>query len=338
MALSFDPCNVQPADILFYRSNTWIGKAIRKLDSAEVSHAGLHLGNGIIGEALMKEGLTQQNVETSIQGCEWVRAFRMKNEPASMQPVLDRANFYLANKERYAFGQILLLAMICMTRKLDLENPLARRLVKWVTDKSAAFVRWAQDNGKQPMICSEFVYRSYDEAVSGDTDPYTIEITLPWSEAIRPRLLGWRRRDQKGETASHVHPDSLLGRLASQPDGLNKTLQSKKVFAAAPESLPSDDELDRLIETYLDEQSGTRLKAAAPPQAFGVDISDDSLLASVASFAEDLHAATDAGKKLCLATPSPNPATTLQEVAADFVTPGDLFRSKSLTTIGELRP
>lgn len=323
-------------DILLYRSNTWIGKAIRFLDDAEVSHAGLYLGNGFVGEALMKEGLSQQDVETSIKNCEWVKDFRLKTVPADMQPVLDRANYYLAEKERYAYGQILLLAMICMTRKMDLDNPLARRIAKWVTDKSADFVRWAQSHGKQPMICSEFVYRCYDEAKPGDIDPYTIKITPPWSEAARPRLLGWRRREQKGELVSHVHPESLLGRLLAQPDGLNKTLQSKRIFATAPKSLPSDDDLDRLIEIYLDEQSGRHLKTAAPPLALGPDISEDDLLASVASFADSLHEATDRGLKFGLAAASPDPAHTLQEVAADFVTPGDLFRSKSLTTIGTL--
>jgi hypothetical protein len=101
---------------------------------------------------------------------------------------------------------------------------------------------------------------------------------------------------------------------------------------------PSDDDLDRLIEFYLNEQSGTHLKTATPPQAFGPEISEDDLLASVAFLADSLHKVTDAGKKLRLATPSPNPAATLEEIAADFVTPGDLFRSKSLITIGELRP
>ena len=34
-----------------------------------------------------------------------------------MQPVVNRANFYLDRHERYAYEQILLLAVVCLTRK-----------------------------------------------------------------------------------------------------------------------------------------------------------------------------------------------------------------------------
>ena len=99
---------------------------------------------------------------------------------------------YLDQGNRYAYGQILLLAMVCSTRKLDLSNPLLRRIVYSAINNAAAFVRRMQSGGKQPMICSEFVYRAYDEAILPDKDDiYTIEIEPLWpTRPVDGRLAG----------------------------------------------------------------------------------------------------------------------------------------------------
>jgi hypothetical protein len=205
---------LEAGDILLYRSDTWTAKAIRLLDGTEVSHAGLYLGGGFVGEALAvgeHAGLGTQPLADSMAGCDWVAVRRLGTTAPTMEPVMGTARRYLDQGNDYAYGQILLLAMICATRKLDLSNPLLRRIVYAAINNAAAFVRWMQSGGKQPMICSEFVYRSYDEAIFPDKDDsYTIEIEPVWSGApgsaawrVAPRSPGVRRltRCRSGRTA-----------------------------------------------------------------------------------------------------------------------------------------
>lgn len=331
--------DLKPADILLYRSNTLIGKAIRLLDDAEVSHAGLMVDANTVGEALMNGGLQRQPLATSIDGCEWVAVRRLANLPPTMQPVLDVANDYLDKGERYAYGQILLLAGICLLRRTEGNSPLVRRLAKAAIDKAAAFVAWCQSNGKQPMICSEFVYRCYDRAMEGDNDPYTIEVAEFRTADSRPRLLGWRRRKQAAAAPSAIPPDSLLGRLEAEHGDLATALEPPKVMKATAPPIVSDIELDVLIEAYLAESSGGLPKAAARTMEAGPEVTMDDLRCSVAGFAAALHDTTRGGIKLGsgVSKAALTPADTLEDFSADFVTPGDLFRSNSLATIGELR-
>lgn len=334
---------LKTTDILLYRSKTWIGKAIRYLDKAEVSHAGLYVSTDTVGEALMDGGLQRQTLTKSIADCEWVKCFRMKNLPVTMQPVLHRANEYLGYGERYAYGQILLLAMVCSTRKLDLSNPLLRQIVNSAINNAAAFVRRMQSNGKQPMICSEFVYRSYDEAILPDKhDLYTIEIETPWATGASPRLFGRLRHENNGPAAANIHPESLLGKLQAEPGGLHVALAPEKIRATTAPPEVSDLELDTLIETYLDEQSGSPMKATAIRPTLP-DVTMDDLRDSVARLAIILHETTAGGTKLgpgafgkSLLRSTATPAATMQEISADFVTPGDLYRSRSLKEIGLL--
>lgn len=335
-------------DILLYRVTDRIknlhSALIRKLDGTEVSHAGLFMG-GCVAEALAvgeHVGLGTQPLTGSIGGCDWVAIRRLKNPPDDMQPVLDTAKMYLNQGNRYAYGQILLPAMVCSTRKLDLSNPLLRRIVYSAINNAAAFVRRMQLGGKQPMICSEFVYRDYDEALPDKVDPYSIEIEPLWTPG-RLRLLGRRRREKQAAGAGHIHPESLLGRLQAQPGGLSWAIDAPMALAAAPPET-SDAELEALIEAYLAEQEGGPLRAVAqvPP---GPQVTDDDLRDAVGTFARALHNATDAGQKLgrgaiaaTSARPCATPADTILEISADFVTPGDLWRSPSLITVGRLYP
>lgn len=348
MSQRMDPKDVIAGDILLYRATdsikNFLSAMIRKLDGTEVSHAGLFMG-GCVAEALAvgeHAGLGTQPLTDSIAGCDWVAVRRLQNSPGDMQPVLDTAQMYLDQGNRYAYGQILLLAMVCATRKLDLSNPLLRRIVYSAINNAAAFVRRMQSGGKQPMICSEFVYRDYDEALPDKVDPYSIEIEPLWTPG-RLRLLGRRRREKQAAGAGHIHPESLLGRLQAEPGGLDRAFAEPRALAAAPPET-SDAELDALIEACLAEQERGPVKAAAQAPA-GPQVTDADLRDAVGAFARALHHATDAGRKLgrgafaaTAARPCATPADTILEVSADFVTPGDLWRSPSLITVGRLCP
>ena len=107
------------------------------------------------------------------------------------------------------------------------------------------------------MICSEFVYRSYDDAILPDEDDiYTIEIEPLWSTKTRRRPLGRRRRAEKAVATGHLHPDSLVGQLQAEASDLRMGIGMPKAMPAPALPEISDEELNDMIDTYLGEDSG----------------------------------------------------------------------------------
>ena len=162
-----------PGDVLLYRGKGLISDAIRFIDRSEVSHAGLFLGRygeqgRTVGEAI-REGVIRRELPKSIEHADWVESRRLKEAPSSIDPVLERAAYYLESGERYAFEQILLLAFLCITRNLAGSSVLGR-LIRETLDAAAAFLLHLFNTGREPMICSEFVVRCYREALPGSVD------------------------------------------------------------------------------------------------------------------------------------------------------------------------
>ncbi|MFW6106884.1 MAG: hypothetical protein ACOC8H_01860 [bacterium] len=351
-----EPINIDDlsaGDILLYRAEdglkNLLSALIRKLDGTEVSHAGLFIGNGIVAEALAvgeHAGLDTQRIETSVAGSTWVAVRRLKQPPGAMTPVLEVADKYLREHNRYAYGQIVLLAGICLTRKLDLDNWLVRCIARTVFDQSTALLERFRKEGKEPMICSEFVFRTYDEARPEPDDPYSLEILSQSAAESRRGFSRLRRqweiaRGKNPPEVPTVHPDSLLAQLQAAGETPVRLLAAgEKKLAGAP--TPGED-LEPLMEQYLAEAEGSS-SGDCPPAAAGQTVSTDELLDSARHLTAELadaaaRKAETANRRLGVAKGLAEAAPkTLTDIVADFVTPGDLLKSSSLKQAGTIRP
>ena len=351
MSDSFTIEQLAIGDILLYRAadgrNNVHSALIRKLDGIEVSHAGLFVGDGTVAEALAvgeHAGLDTQPAGDSVAGSKWVVVRRLQQLPDTMAPILEVANQYLGEHNRYAYGQIVLLAGICLTRKLDLDDWLLRRVAREVFCQSTALLAKFRREGKEPMICSEFVFRTYDEARPEPNDPYSLEILS--HEAEPRRWFSRLRRSWKAapgmapSVVPTVHPDSLLAQLQAAGETPERLLAATEKTVAA--TMPEED-LDRLIEQYLAETEGI-VPGGSPAVTAGRTVSADELLASARGFTTEL-AHADARKVDTRNTRfgvskgvAEMPPRTIADIAADFVTPGDLLKSPSLKEIGTICP
>jgi hypothetical protein len=157
--------DLRPIDVLLYHGKSWCSKAIRFFDGTEVSHASLMVGADQVEEALFR-GVVEDPLVKSAQGSTYVLARRLKDTPAndSAAKVLKAAHDCLGS--RYAYYEILLLALLCIVRK-----PKWTRTFSWLLEgilSQAADVLGEMISLKQkPLICSEFVYRSYAQALPG---------------------------------------------------------------------------------------------------------------------------------------------------------------------------
>lgn len=152
--------DVQPGDVLLYRGRGFVSKGIRFLDGSEVNHAAIAVSPTEIAEAT-GHGLDTAATLASFESNERTIIRR----PAGGDPALAvaKAKQYLDSGVPYAYQQILLLAALCVTRRVPIKNRIFRRILRRALDGAADLLNALIDRGDDLMICSEYVYRCYNE-------------------------------------------------------------------------------------------------------------------------------------------------------------------------------
>lgn len=331
-------------DVLLYNSDGFISDAISFFDGTPYSHASLYLGNDCVGEAL-PEGLRKRSVKESIEHANYVLGRRLISGPPSMAPVINVADRYLTQGNRYGFEQLLLLAFLTLTRRLK-ENKHLAWLVRKVLDNAADYLMDHSD--RQPMICSEFVYTCYDEAVPGPTDAYTLRINAyPVVSSVVPgvRILG-------APIVQHpdagLHRDSLLV-WAIQSRGPAPAKSAPVAAGISRAGKGAKEEID-LSRTSLNETIKAYLVEAGKPEAVAADPRTPEVMASIERFARASREAAvkrqGADKKPSKPGPSKlpilgvkaqDPLQYVLDTVANFVTPGDLMKCASLHDVGTIK-
>jgi V8-like Glu-specific endopeptidase len=345
--------SLRASDVLLYRGTSIISRGIQWFDSSEVSHASLYLGNLRTGEAL-SNGLVTQTLRDSFRDQEWVAARRLMASSTNMQPVLNVANKYLAQRLKYGYSQIVLLAILSLVRKLAPTGWTGWLIVAAVKAAVAALSGFLQRN-QDLMICSEFVYRSYDEADPARQDPYTIRINdLPFEA-----MGGWEATGAALRRGRGIHPESALAGLIRDPGRVVEAMRPR--VASAAEAIPSpaaqeqlEARVEDLLVRYINEVQTGPTNERAERTTMSEGELDQELAAAVGQFAvalaaaesiregayrtsrEALEAASEAASQESLAGAIPASLQRLLRTAADFVTPGDLYKTQSLVTLGKV--
>jgi hypothetical protein len=169
------------------------------------------------------------------------------------------------------------------------------------------------------MICSEFVVRCYREALPGSVD-------LP---VRAPGALRFGERGVPIGKNGGIHRGSALALLLERhgrelPEG--SVGPAGLLRAERPLDLSA---VEEAIEDYFHD-----LQTQAP-KAARIDLTSPDLLPSFERFAAGLYRARRRPE-----SPETSRAAVLGDlfdVAADFVTPGDVQRSKSLAFCGKLK-
>jgi hypothetical protein len=181
-------------------------------------------------------------------------------------------------------------------------------------DAAAEFLLQLVRTGREPMICSEFVCRCYREGLPGSLD---VPERVPKTRAA---AAGKMRGIRRG-SALAAFIDSRGGAPA---EGVIDLPAPAGIFRPADASA-----VDEAIRDYLDDVQ------KRPPRAARIDLESPGLEPSFGRFSGAFYRARIRPGK----GPLPRTAAmdALFEAAADFVTPGDLHRSRSLAFCGKLK-
>lgn len=180
---------LKDGDVLLYQGTGLTSRLIRLFDGGDYSHAAIY-HSGHVTEVL-GDGVTKNSVGSSAIDAKYVDVYRFfKNGAASASvsyPIspLDTAITYSEKyAQRYAYDPILLLALLASTRKLTAVSRLpglamiVRNILEAATEAVASMVA----AGREPVICSELVYRSFKNA--DGAGKYELFIKAPDASAL----------------------------------------------------------------------------------------------------------------------------------------------------------
>ncbi len=312
------PGELQPGDVLLHNDDSPAARLIRLLDGTEVHHASLVLPSARVAESMLKSGVVERGLGESVEPRRWVlvRRFRPRR-PASLEPVVERARDLVREGHRYGYEQIVVLAVLCVTRRAPM-TPRFVPMVTYILETAAlqlATCLEVQNLTLRPWVCSGFVHHCF--ASAPPPGAYALEVRRP-----------------PGRRGAPVETDSLLSR-AMRWTGAATARRGPQANRTAERTLPSEGDLGPWVTPYLDEVHTTDDDAGGQ----GADGAD--LRGALLRFAEAVTRATEQPQARPSrprgGEPSPTQALAgLARVAAQLVTPGDLLRSPSLTSLGRL--
>jgi hypothetical protein len=167
------PNELRAGDVLLFHGTGFISDMIRLFDGSDYSHAALFNGQNVV-EAI-GSGITARSLSESAAGAKYIDVFRFITADGkhrlgeagyAVQPIIDTSAKFVAKADRYAYEQIILLATLAGTRRIPVVSdiPFLRWILRNILDNAAEVISNIVAAGKEPMICSELVYRCYTES------------------------------------------------------------------------------------------------------------------------------------------------------------------------------
>lgn len=187
MDTKIKPQDLLPCDVLLYNSTSLISELIKMFDGSEYSHCAIY-NNGNVLEAIA-EGVKQRTLSVSVEGAKYVDVYRFISsdgkkigDPAyPANPIIERIDYYKNEGDRYAYEQLLLLALLTSVRRISI--PFIGWLLRTILDTAASILSKIISLGKEPMICSELVYRCFVEAGA------KYKLTIPGADTLKSMNL-----------------------------------------------------------------------------------------------------------------------------------------------------
>lgn len=161
--------DLKPCDVLLYNRYSVISDAMKLFDGSDYSHSGIY-NDGCVIEAISK-GVVKNSLTDSVKETVFVDVYRFKDDNGGRigdaeypsQSVIDVMNKYASNGDRYSYESVLLLAVLTSARKLRV--PVVSWMLRNILENALSVLNRITEAGKQPMICSELVFRCFNEAL-----------------------------------------------------------------------------------------------------------------------------------------------------------------------------
>ncbi len=160
--------DLQRGDVLLSLGTGWLSDAIHFLDGGRYSHAGFFDGTKVVEAG--KAGIVYNDVANDLKVQKYIHVYRYRGDNGEhlgtpgfpVDPLIDVATRYRKAGAEFAYQQLFLLAVLAITRQAPVPVFL-KKLLRTVLDEAVRAVNDVLQNGKEPVICSELVYRIFYE-------------------------------------------------------------------------------------------------------------------------------------------------------------------------------
>ncbi|AKL96297.1 hypothetical protein CACET_c28520 [Clostridium aceticum] len=168
--IKFD--DLHHGDVLLCRGEGWLSDLIVLFDGGIYSHAALYAGKEdnihyvihATKKGMLKMELALLSSETFTDVFRFNKnSHKLGDEGYPYEPVISIGQHYVDEKTKYAFDHLILLALLGITRKIPLDVT-SKKIMRSILDNATAYIFEMLDKGTTPMVCSELVYRCFDEA------------------------------------------------------------------------------------------------------------------------------------------------------------------------------
>jgi hypothetical protein len=164
-----DESVLNSGDVIMFRGTDLIARLIIEFDGGHYSHSAIYVGDGDVVEAVA-QGVIRRPLSDSIaaQKPERVDVFRFSSDTHTVldgqlpydPPVKARVDHYLDEGNRYAYEDLILLALLTTVRQISVIGPALLPIL----DAAAEVVARILAEGKHPLICSALVFRCFEES------------------------------------------------------------------------------------------------------------------------------------------------------------------------------
>lgn len=163
---------LEQGDIIMHHAHGFVSETIRVLEGSDYNHCSIYDKDGYVYESVTG-GVVRKKLCESIctQNTSAVTNLRLKNLPKDKSLLIETIEKHHTS-DVYAYDQIVLLAMILLKKKLGLNNKntssFTEKLLIYTADKLTGVF----DPNNKNEICSELIYRAYEEVanLTGNTN------------------------------------------------------------------------------------------------------------------------------------------------------------------------
>ena len=191
--------DLRPGDVLLYHGTATISTLIRFFDGSAYSHTGIYFHDSVL-EAV-SEGVKLRPLGESIGDVAYVDVYRwysphndtLGSAAYPNAPILSRCEWYHANGDRYAYEELFMLSILASVRRIPV--PLVMPFVRIYLERASDVLPILLAANKEPMTCSELIYRIYAE--SDTTGKY------------RPKLVGTEEHGELSDIFSIIRDAAM---------------------------------------------------------------------------------------------------------------------------------
>ncbi len=167
-----NPSDLKAGDVLLSFGEGPVSEWIVKLTGGDYSHSALFDGERVVEgiskgvvSASLEEHVTAQKGGVDVYRFKSKKGNRLGEQGWSPDPIIIVGKHYFETQTEFSYEQLYLLIPLVLFRRIPGQPEALKKFLRFFLDTSAGLINTVIAGEKEPMTCSELVFRCFSEAV-----------------------------------------------------------------------------------------------------------------------------------------------------------------------------